>query len=64
MAQVVVDGEGFIDQDPVRLQRFDECGKQGAIEIEEHNDYVILLLREFRTFIRRSFEIYRAGTEI
>ena len=29
MAQVVVDGEGFVEQDPVRFQRIDEGRETG-----------------------------------
>ena len=64
MAQVVIDGEGFVDQDSFRLQRFGERGKQCAVEIEEHNDHVIFLLRKFRLFIYGSFELHRPDREI
>ena len=64
MAQIVVDGEGFVDQDPVRFQRFDERGEQCAMEIEEHDDHVIFMRGKFRPFIRRSFEVHRSDTEI
>src|SRR4029079_7017004 len=64
MVHVVVDGEGFVDQDSVRLQRFDERGKQWAIEIEEDDNDVIFLFRKFRPYIGCSFEVYRPDTEI
>ena len=64
MAYVVVDGEGFVDQDPVWFQRFDERGKYRAMEIEKHDDHVIFLLREFRPFIRCPFKVYCPDMEI
>ena len=64
MAQVVVDDKGFVDQNPVRLQRFKECRKQCAMEIEEHGNHVILLLREFRPFVSCSFKVNGSGSEI
>src|ERR1043165_6142312 len=64
MVHVVVDGEGLIDQDPVRLQRFDERGKQCAVEIEEYDNDVIFLFRKLRPYIGCSFEVYRPDSEI
>lgn len=55
---MVVNGEGFIQQDPAWLQRVDEMGEERSMQVEEDEDGIVCFMPEIR-LLRRLFQIKR-----
>ena len=57
MANVIVDGEGLVEQDSIRLQGFDQPRKERTMEIETDDNDIIGVWWKLRPFLGGPFEI-------
>ena len=53
---VIVHGEGFIQQDTAGLQRVDEMGEERSIQVKEDEDGIVCFMPEIR-LLRRLLQI-------
>lgn len=59
IVEVMIDQEGFIQEQAARPQRMDEMGKERASQIEEHEDDIVTILAENRCLWWRELQVDR-----
>lgn len=60
---VVIDGKGFVEQHPAGLQRVNERGEEGAVQVKADDNGIVHFMPEIRVLRWRRLQIQHSRTD-